>query len=627
MVCIGLPGSVCAESLIELSDADRETLLLPALVSLEMTEADLGFFKDVAEPEWAFAWSRKALAEPLSTLTRFEVLRDQLRADPPQIAEALPLWLECDPDVPRLETTSKMASIDGNLPAFLIPFLEGVARADSLLGMAFADVDEAALRREIAGLLAGHMNAEERPGIRASVEALFPDVDLAVLEAEANDLDPAPALSRFLNTASTVDLGALLAAAQELRMATRVLCDELRMFSDWPEQVTRLDTPWGEVCLGSSCNDVYGDAALLILDPAGDDVYGGEAGVAFGPAGRGLAVIVDLEGEDRYGDNSLCGPGTGVAGVALLFDESGDDVYRFDGVGGGAGVFGVGWMEDAHGSDVYDAETFSQGAGSVGVGVCVDHQGNDVYRVGYAGQGYAGVRGLGLLVDRAGNDAYLAGGLRPDYGRHDDRFLSMAQGFGIGARPAGGGGLGVLADLHGNDSYTADIYGQGCGYWYSAGLLLDEQGHDQYTMHQYGQGAGIHLALGVLADGEGSDQYTGAVLVQGAAHDYGVGVLMEGAGDDTYSADHHAQGRGLNNALAILLDRSGVDGYFSRQCDRSQGIGDDGDTREYGSLALLLDGGGLDQYSCGGENGQAVTRPDFGVIFDRSEALMETGDE
>ena len=142
-------------------------------------------------------------------------------------------------------------------------------------------------------------------------------------------------------------------------------------------------------------------------------------------------------------------------------------------------------------------------------------------------------------------------------------------------------------------------------------------------MYQYGQGCGIHLSLGLLADGAGDDLYTGYILAQGAAHDYAVGMLFDHAGNDTYTADHHAQGRALNNAFAVLVDRAGDDAYFGRQRDLTQGIGNTGGFRDYGSLALLLDLGGADLYSGGFSNRMITLRPLFGAVLDDEGAADE----
>jgi hypothetical protein len=45
-------------------------------------------------------------------------------------------------------------------------------------------------------------------------------------------------------------------------------------------------------------------------------------------------------------------------------------------------------------------------------------------------------------------------------------------------------------------------------------------------------------------------------------------------------------------------------------------MGHDGDKREYGCLALLLDLAGRDTYSCGARDGARMIRPDYGIVYD-----------
>jgi hypothetical protein len=273
-------------------------------------------------------------------------------------------------------------------------------------------------------------------------------------------------------------------------------------------------------------------------------------------------------------------------------------------------------LDDRAGYDRYKAAAMSQGAGVVGAGILRDRGDSDIYDVGFEGQGFAGLLGLGWLIDEGGYERYIAGSREPDHERNPDRYLSMSQGFSVGMRPFAGGGVGALVDLAGNDTYVADVFGQGCSYYYSAGFLIDRAGNDTYNIYQYGQGTGVHLSHGLLADLRGSDIYTGFVLAQGAAHDYAVGLLFDRAGNDTYTADSHSQARGMNNGLAMLVDSSGNDAYFGRRRFECQGIGNTGGLRDYGSLAILLDLAGADVYSCGASDGDRTLRPLYGIICD-----------
>jgi hypothetical protein len=74
----------------------------------------------------------------------------------------------------------------------------------------------------------------------------------------------------------------------------------------------------------------------------------------------------------------------------------------------------------------------------------------------------------------------------------------------------------------------------------------------------------------------------------------------------------------LNNGLGVLIDAAGRDVYAARRSGLSQGIGVAGGHREYGSLGLLLDLGGVDAYSCGARDGARFARPNFGIVYDRT---------
>jgi hypothetical protein len=437
--------------------------------------------------------------------------------------------------------------------------------------------------------------------------------------AERDELDPEPGALRFLDCVRRTDLASLLRAGWMLDRAVVQLRKDLGGVTRWPAQGYRWETEAGLVVVGTAGNDRYEGPFLLVVEPCGDDVYAGPVGAARGLTGLPVAVTLDLEGDDRYVGGKLLGPGCALFGVAVLADVQGDDLYRAEGAGQGGAVFGCAVLRDGRGDDVYRAYGMAQGAALMGVGFLCDDAGDDLYDVGLMGQGFAGVSAVGLHLDRQGNDVYIAGGVQSDLERHDDRYVSLAQGASLGMRPFAGGGYGILADLGGNDSYQADIFGQGVGYWYSVGLLLDGSGHDRYQVHHYGQGSGIHMAAGLLADLAGDDMYTGYVLAQGNAHDYAVGMLLDHGGDDTYTADHHAQGRALNNGVALLVDRSGSDAYFGRQSDQCQGVGNDGGEREYGSIAVLMDLAGEDRYTCGAGDGARLLRPDFGIVYDLDE--------
>ena len=603
-----------------------------ALRHLNMTERDTGFAKDHGTPDPVLPGVRRLLDSPLD----LPPLADRTsavarRGDPADIWNLLADWLEVSRadlaprEVPRGPAPSMM-QLDGEPPAerlheALEEFLLAAQRVDGLLDLAFERLDPEDKGELIGSFFAGLFNAEDRPPARdALLEAGIPASQLDRFVAENAEVDPEPAATNFLARLRKVRLDAVVEAGRVLFFATDRLVERTDHLTNWPSAPMRFDTPLGLVEIGTPGDDRHDRPALLVLDPGGDDRYT----FAAAPAGQRIAVVVDLAGDDRYIGRGLAGPGTALFGAMALVDASGNDEYESDWAGQAAAFCGAAWLEDRAGADRYRATGFAQAAACWGAAVLSDREGDDVYEVGLAGQAYAGVLGAALLIESGGNDRYSAGGYEPDHERQEERYLSLAQGFSIGLRPFAGGGIAALEDLAGNDVYQADLYGQGASYWYSLGMLLDAGGHDTYRAFQYSQGAGIHLSSGLLADGGGDDFYTGATLVQGAAHDYGVGMLFDQGGRDAYTADEHSQGRAMNNGFALLLDAAGDDAYFARNTEQSQGIGNDGGHREYGSLALLLDLGGADRYSCGAKDGARMKRPDFGLVYDATGILTDS---
>ncbi|MFH0953830.1 MAG: HEAT repeat domain-containing protein [Verrucomicrobiota bacterium] len=601
---------------------NEQAHLSSALRCLNMTEADPGFDKDLGKPRLALQRTRELLADPLGLPALADRVLASAAANPQATwtltADLLEVSQEPDLEVTVVRNEPRpWDALPADLARGVTRFFTEAEKADALVQRAFAELSGEERQYLAASYLAGLFNAEDRPPVRAALMAAGVESQVvARVIREGLEVDPEPGATNFLAVLQKVKFADLLAAGSILQRAAGRLADSASGVREWPAQASRFETALGAVEIGSRESDVFTNRALLILDPGGADCYEGAAAVANGLTGGRLAAVVDLAGNDGYEAVGLLGAGAGLFGAAVIVDCAGDDAYRAAYAGQGAGVFGMGWLEDRAGDDFYRAQAHAQAAGYAGLGHLRDEEGADLYDVGFAGQGYAGVMGVGLLVDARGNDRYLAGGIEPDYERHEDRFVSLAQGFAIGMRPFAGGGVAALVDLGGNDSYGADIYGQGVSYWYSVGMLLDVSGNDTYAMYQYGQGAGIHLSSGLLADGGGNDSYTGHTLMQGCAHDYAVGMLFDQGGDDTYTAVNESQGRAMNTALAILADSSGDDSYFAGRTDACQGIGNAGDKREYGSLALMLDLGGRDRYSCGAADGARLPRPDFGIVYD-----------
>ncbi len=617
-LCWGVPARAEAPPLLGPAE---ERHLVRALAHLNMTAQDLSFAKDHAKPEPALQNIRDLLAKPLGLPPLADRVLAAARDGEAAIWALAGSMLEVERTRPARKFRTPEPEWPDAIPPTLRPALAGFLRAaraaDTVARRATENLAPEDMNYLAASFFAGMFNAEDRPEVRADLEAVgIPPALVREVIEESDALDPAPAASNFLVRLRRADLGELLAAGRRFQEAAARLASVTEDVTDWPATVARIETDLGPVFIGTPGGDTFSESALLILDPGGDDVYQDPAGAADGRSGRRLAAIVDRAGNDGYKGESLLGAGAALFGVAVVLDLEGDDRYEARYAGQAAAFGGAAWLEDRGGDDVYRAGGFAQAAAFYGAAVLRERGGREVYEAGLAGQAYAGVLGFALLADATGNDRYFAGGREPDHERNDDKFLSLAQGFSIGMRPWAGGGVAALADFEGNDTYSADIYAQGVSYWYSVGLLLDAAGDDAYQVHQYGQGAGIHLSLGLLADGGGDDQYTGGILVQGAAHDYGVGMLFERGGADAYTADHHAQGRGLNNALALLVEGGGDDAYFGRDSDQCQGVGNDGGHREYGSLALLLDLAGRDRYSCGAADGARMKRPDFGIVYD-----------
>jgi hypothetical protein len=625
-----LGGPARAESLAPVWGTNEAFHVQAALDELNMAPADAGFFKDVGKPRLALAGLRRLLGEPLAVPGWAGQVRDGAIAWPAASSWAFAAsLLELEPAGPEEQAGAFPepvwpAAVSPDLRPALTAFCRQAARAAGRLERAFGRVARGRRQEAAAFLLAGALRADDDPAAREALLGL--GLEPAQLEEAirlGRAVDPAPAADRFLALLADLRLNEALAAGACFHAAVHDLAQAVSAISEWPEAPVAVPTPWGAIVIGSLQDDRYREPALLILEPGGADRYHGRAGSADGTRDQPLAAILDLVGNDRYEGDALLGPGSALFGVCAILDLAGDDHHAAAWLGQAAALFGTAFLEDRTGCDSYRARALAQAAALAGLAVLDEGAGNDVYDVGCQGQAYADVQGVAWLVDRAGHDRYSAGRVFPDAERHDDRFLSLAQGCAMGWRPFAGGGVAMLADLAGNDRYEADVFGQGVGTWYAAGLLFDLGGHDRYQVFHYGQGSGIHLGLGLLADASGDDRYDGSLLAQGNAHDYSVGLLLDASGNDLYTADQLAQGWGMNNAFGLLLDGAGHDAYLVRQPDQAQGMGNDGGTREYGSLGLLLDLAGRDRYACGARDGARLRRPDFGIVYD----VLAPGDD
>ena len=348
--------------------------------------------------------------------------------------------------------------------------------------------------------------------------------------------------------------------------------------------------------VGGPGNDYYSGDYKVIIDIGGDDVYD----LSYDIDHPHPVVIIDLSGNDCYRGESDFTLGSGAFSTGVLLDFAGDDQYVGKSFSIGSAYFGFGLLYDAAGDDFYSGDTHAEGAASFGLGLLIDEGGRDVYTGALHVQGFGFVSGYGMIFEMDGSDSYYAGGKYKDYGRYEDHYLSLSQGFGFGMRPWLSGGVGAIIDLNGNDTFDSDIFAQGTGYWWGMGILFNGEGRDNYQSFQYAQGCATHMALGILIDNSGSDVYQGKGLMQGVGHDYACGIILDRGGDDSYLAYDLSQGSGSANGAGVLMDNSGEDRYFVKNKDNTQGYGNP--RRNFGSIGLFIDLGGDDQYWGNGVN-------------------------
>ncbi len=358
-------------------------------------------------------------------------------------------------------------------------------------------------------------------------------------------------------------------------------------------------------------NDTYRGEYSVIIDLGGDDIYD----LSYDLSDPHPCVVIDMGGNDVYSAATDFALGAGGFSLGLLVDMAGDDSYLGKSFGVGAGYFGVGVIYDSAGNDRYLMDTFGEGAGAFGVGMVVDENGDDLYQGAAHCQAFGFTRGFGAIVDTRGNDRYISGAKYSDFLRYDNHYLTMSQGFGYGYRPYMSGGIGALCDLAGNDVYVADIFGQGASYWKSIGVLCDVSGDDIYTAHQYAQGSGAHMTHGILLDLAGDDSYRSKGVSQGCGHDYSFGLLSDRAGADTYVCADLSQGAGSANGIGALIDFTGADRYMVVDSANTHGYGNP--RREFGSIGLFIDAGGVDDYGrLSRENHVRRDGGRWGVAFD-----------
>lgn len=381
--------------------------------------------------------------------------------------------------------------------------------------------------------------------------------------------------------------------------------------------------PEGLVVLGNSCDNTYTRSGtfpdpVLLVDPAGNDVYLNSAG---GADPSGLLAPGQL--------NRLV--------LSVVLDQEGDDEYRYVGqpstVQGAGAIGAIGILVDVLGNDLYYAKMTRLNAISALTGV--------QYYFDGGGQGY-GFGGVGVQLDGFGSDTYRFE-VASLLGRH---IWAFAQGFG------GAGGLGVSSDMSGWDRWITvgigitpvgsngfqGIYTQGTGFYSGVGIMLDAGlGNDLYhnwdnstTTDYYAQGFGAFAGLGILADDGGNDDYSAVSKASnpwvnpllhcayGTASLGGVGVMVEGGGDDRYFGDSisnrqaHTMNEGFGGigaGVGLFFDLGGTDQHIMQAhgstgsilsgrgvVDPSQIFGNLGLGEGGNVVGFYLDVGGVDTY-------------------------------
>ena len=510
--------------------------------------------------------------------------------------------------IPPAGSPLRGATSQAGLPPGISLFLGHIAQADSLLTL-FYDQLSVEDRRHILYQSAATWSEENSEDYEGLLYSPPPESD-SLYEDGGYD--------RLYTIAARTDLTPLLRAFQHCISGVEAIShdplDYAGSGTNW-----RCSTPWGEIRIGSYADDRHTDKGyLLLIDPGGNDCYYDGIPRATGDDSRpAMQFCVDLAGDDLYHANGTAvSQGSAVLGIAILYDHEGRDTYLADMHAQGSALFGAGLLFDGGGDDSYRGDYFAQGAAHFGIGMLFDDDGDDLYHAAAWCQGMGGTYGCGALVDRRGDDRYSAGGVYLHKPLRPQDYRSFAQGFAMGYRDRAGGGIGLLLDGSGNDFYNAEIYAQGCSYWYSLGVLIDQQGNDHYQATQYAQGAGIHLSCGLLADCSGDDHYYsrfGPSL--GTGHDYSVGILLDKQGDDNYQVSGGI-GVSLTNSFGMLLDGGGNDMYSFSEV---WGLGGVRHGRGYAGTALFLDLGGLDVYPASSPAGNDTLwrQHDYGVGWDR----------
>jgi len=404
----------------------------------------------------------------------------------------------------------------------------------------------------------------------------------------------------------------------------------------------------GDILLGSRENDVYrSPKSLLILDPAGDDLYMGCV-AASRSRREPISVVIDFGGNDRYRSTSNKGAtqGSGVLGTGVLFDLGGNDAYSAIQMAQASSLIGTGVLYDSEGDDNYFSKVSSQASAYYGFSLLADGAGDDRYDAIAFAQASAGNRGMAFLTDTKGDDFYfvepyeVVGYEDIDYGQYPDVNGNWSQGCGMGQRNISteerglSGGIAGLMDHDGNDTYEGGIWVQGTGYWSGVGFLCDVKGNDLYDSKYYSQASVAHYGVGSLVDLGGDDRHvleeeqihSGQGASIGFTWDRGVAMFIDDGGNDTYFATQTCFGASWSayddkgplkqdRNYAFFIDTEGVDSYTLEKTEEP--------CFGYGLGGFFFDLEGEDSYNASGYRNDRFQKNKGGVICDFSATETE----
>jgi len=184
----------------------------------------------------------------------------------------------------------------------------------------------------------------------------------------------------------------------------------------WPPVM--ISDPGFVLSIGSGGDDRMDQAPILggvdkqlMIDPAGNDQYGNNAGgCQLGDTNLGsnipVCLSIDLGGDDTYHHGlSFAGQGSGINAIGILRDYQGNDQYNYvSGYGTGSSKGGIGQFHDYAGNDNYNTRSQSLAYGSDGYAIFRDDKGDDTTTTRTSSGGYTYRTGTALYWDRDGTD-------------------------------------------------------------------------------------------------------------------------------------------------------------------------------------------------------------------------------